>query len=123
MGRGDTSMREISQSALQTLYRSFPHAYFLIDTVMHRADSQDWDSITENVAVVDEERLNQHVHRQVQLADRERLEAHEGDKAYAARYQQGHKFAFRSYKQVQAEVAPTSFLCRRCGYIASLKRK
>ena len=49
-------MREITLSALQSLYSSHPHAYFLIDSLMHRASDKDWDIITEKIDVMDEER-------------------------------------------------------------------
>src|SRR6266567_7152122 len=119
-------MKEITQSALQALYNSHPQAYFLIETVMHQASSKDWEAITEKADVVDEGRLNRTIGWHVERAD---------DRWYSTqqetgqnqepidRYPLGHRFRFFRYKQVRAEIAPTTFVCRKCGYAVSLRKK
>lgn len=113
-------MREITQSPLRSLYNCHPQAYFLIETVMHRASIAGWESITEKIDVVDEDRLNQIVKAQVRSADLTR--ANGNLQEFLARYRPNHRFQFFGYKEVQAEIAPTTFLCRRCGYIKSLEK-
>jgi hypothetical protein len=117
-------MKEITQSALQSLYNSHPQAYFLIETVMHQASSKDWEAITEKVDVIDEARLSRAIRWHVERADERWLSGQqEGDKQSISRYAPNHRFRFYGYKQVQAELAPTTFLCRKCGYVVSLKKK
>lgn len=115
-------MKEMTQSALQSLYRSHPQAYFLIETVMHQALGN-WETITEKIEIVDEERLSRAIRWQVRAADRSLLGREAGDREFANRYAPNHRFRFYGYKQVQAAVAPTTFVCRRCGYIVSLKKQ
>lgn len=118
-------MREIAQSALQSLYNSHPQAYFLIETVMHQASYKDWGAITEKVDVVDEGRLNRTLRRLVERADERWLRKQQPgeQQEIAPRYSANHRFRFYGYKQVLAELAPTTFVCRKCGYVISLKKK
>lgn len=116
-------MKEYSKSMLQALYGSFPEAYFLIETVMHRASSRDWGNIIEKMNVVDEERLDRAIRSQIQAADLNRLGIDAGRKEFSARYPQNHKFNCYKYKQVVAELSPSVFICRNCGYVRSLKRE
>ncbi|MCL4295575.1 MAG: hypothetical protein KJ077_07600 [Anaerolineae bacterium] len=117
-------MKETTRSPLQALYNNHPQAFFLIDTVMHQASIKDWEAITEKVEVVDEGRLDRAIRWQIRRADQERLQDREkGNQEFAARYPRNHKFRFYGYKQVKAAPAPTSFICRKCGYVTSLKDK
>jgi hypothetical protein len=123
-------MAQITQSIRQSLYRSFPQGYFLVDTVMHRASSQNWGAIIESIEVSDAERLDRAIRRVVLRADvsralQENREYDDGLQDFYARYRQGHSFRLYGYKEVLAEMAPTTFVCvaRGCGYVVALKQQ
>lgn len=119
-------MKEITQPVLQSLYRCHPQAYFLVETVMHQASGQDWEALTERLDVADAERLDRAISWQVRRADRIRLaELGEAvaDAEFRRRYGERHKFKIYGYKQVQAELSPSTFTCRKCGFVSPLKKK
>src|SRR5438128_43626 len=68
-GRLTMADSETTVSPLRALYGSYPGAFLLIDTVMHRAQPE-WRSVLERASVTDPSRLDGIVRREVALADR-----------------------------------------------------
>ncbi len=116
--------KQMQQPIRQSIYRNHPQAYFLIGPVMHKATNRNWEDILEPIQIEGPERLSRAVAEQVRNADRDRaLATGQNPNTVSSRYGPQHKFAFFGYREVAAEVAPTTFVCRRCGHVTSLKDK
>jgi hypothetical protein len=115
--------REHTLTPLSAIYRNLPGAYFLSESIMHKASNTNWKDLAESITLTDEDRVDQELRRQIRRADHKRLGMTEGERYFTQRYKNQHRFRPHVYKEIYAQVAPTTFLCRTCGLVVSLERK
>ena len=111
------AVAQAEMSPQGALYRSFPFAFFLLETVMHRAHPE-WNAVLEQVQVEDANRLSNLIRVEVERADR-RLAAALATH-YQSRFSPYDEFRFSAYREVKAFPEPQLFVCKRCGQTRDL---